>query len=130
MKKQNVILVDDDETFHFINTKVIQLSGIDCEVHTTCSGNEALRMINELLTDPDSSLDVIFVDIDMPVMDGFQFIRILQQMDFPNKERTKIAVLTSSDSLSDKKTAMSLGIDHFITKPLTEAHVATVLSGS
>jgi CheY-like chemotaxis protein len=45
--KKNILLVDDENVFHFINSKVISSTGIDCEIQTASNGQEALAIINK-----------------------------------------------------------------------------------
>jgi CheY-like chemotaxis protein len=47
--KKNILLVDDENVFHFINSKVISSTGIDCEIQTASNGQEALAIINKYL---------------------------------------------------------------------------------
>jgi CheY-like chemotaxis protein len=125
--KKNILLVDDEQIFHFINIKVIEQSGIDCDIRTASNGSEALQLINGYLTGTVAAPDIIFLDLNMPVMDGFEFIRVFQQMEIPNKDMVTIVVLTSSMNTEDMKKAMSLGIQRFITKPLTEEDVSKIV---
>lgn len=122
--------MDDEQIFHFINIKVIEQSGLDCDIQTASNGNEALKLINGYLTGLVAVPDIIFLDLNMPVMDGFEFIRVFRQMEIPNKDMVTIVVLTSSINTDDMKKVMSLGIQRFITKPLTEEDVTKIIFSS
>jgi CheY-like chemotaxis protein len=125
--RKNILLVDDEKVFHFVNSKVIALTGIDCEIQTASNGQEALVMINKFMSGSDSSPDYIFIDLNMPVMDGFEFVRVFQRMEFPHKERVTLIILTSSADERDKLKAIELGVSHFISKPLTEEDVSRII---
>jgi CheY-like chemotaxis protein len=118
--KKKILLVDDDPIFHFIHIKLIEQLGVDCDISTASNGANALQIINGFLADAASPPDIIFLDLNMPVMDGFEFIRALQKIEFLNQESVTIIVLTSSAHSEDVKKATDLGIRRFISKPLTQ----------
>jgi CheY-like chemotaxis protein len=93
--KKSILLIDDEKVFHLINVKVIEYSGLECEVETATSGTQALEIINKYLIGNISVPDVIFIDLNMPVMDGFQFIRAFKSMEFPHKNKVTLVILTS-----------------------------------
>ena len=63
----------------------------------------------------------------MPVMNGFDFMKEFNQADFPNKEKINIVILTSSGNSEDLTKMKSLGIKHYLTKPLTEEKVKNLI---
>lgn len=126
--EKNILLVDNEEIFHFINSKVISLTGLDCDIQTSSNGSEAIEVINKYVTGTISAPDYIFIDLNMPLMDGFEFIRAFQLMKFPHEHKTTLVILTSSVDSKDKERALSLGIKHFVSKPLSEADIRTILS--
>ena len=124
--KKNILLVDDDKITHFINERMIDSMGLAKNVHKAFNGLEALQILQNYCNDIIEKLDVILLDLHMPVMDGFEFIRVFQQMEIPNKDMATIVILTSSIDSADMKKALSLGIKRCITKPLTEEDVKIV----
>src|SRR5687768_110485 len=125
--RKNILLVDDEQVFHFLNSKVIELSGFECKVQTAANGQEGIDIISGCLRVGTAFPDVIFIDLNMPVMDGFEFIRFFQSMEFPQKEKTTLVVLTSSVDLKEREIAIGLGIKHFISKPLTKEEFEKVM---
>lgn len=117
--KKNFLLVDDDGMFLFLNTKVIELSGIDCMIKTASNGKEAMELVRRDYIDSTLLPDIIFIDLTMPVMNGFEFIKAFKAMDLPGKDKTLLVVVTSSLGEGDKVKVNDLGVNHFITKPLT-----------
>lgn len=115
-----ILLVDDERIFHFLSTKIFEISGVPCEIHSAYDGKEALTLINEGLKP-----DFIFVDLDMPTMNGFQFIEAFKKRDLPID--SKIVVLSSSVTDDERKKAMGLGADVYMGKPLTENDVRGLL---
>jgi CheY-like chemotaxis protein len=60
-------------------------------------------------------------------MDGFQFIDAFKKLDFPKKEKILIVVLTSSINPNDLQKVKSMGIDHYMTKPVSEEKVLALI---
>jgi CheY-like chemotaxis protein len=115
-----ILLVDDERIFHFLSTKIFEVSGVSCEMHSAYDGKEALTIIDGGLKP-----DFIFVDLDMPIMNGFQFIEAFRKRDQPFD--SKIVVLSSSVTDDEHKKAMALGADVYMGKPLTENDVRGLL---
>lgn len=123
---KNVLLVDDDDIFNFLSEKLIRSLGLANEVHSVLNGSEALTLFNGYFSGEIAIPDVILLDLNMPVMDGFEFIRAFQQLNFPNKEKITIVVLTSSANPADMKRARSMGINNYLVKPLTEEKIRAI----
>lgn len=126
--KKHVLFIDDDEVFHFLNSKIISLSGVECTIGKALNGLQALNQIYELIDQNQSLPDYIFVDLDMPVMNGFEFIKKFQGLDYERRSKTEIIILTSSGSGTDKEHAAALGVNYFISKPLSEETVKTLFT--
>src|SRR6185369_3705445 len=90
-----ILLVDDDSVFHFIHTKILQNLGLT-EISTANNGEEALQFIDGHVSENRPLPNVIFVDLDMPILDGFGFIEAFKKLIIPQKERVQIAILSSS----------------------------------
>jgi CheY-like chemotaxis protein len=121
--KKHVLLVDDDEVFHYLNKKIISLSGIDCEISTVYNGAEAIDLLLAAVTNNSPFPDYIFLDLDMPVMDGFQFIEAYNGINNKLRHPAKIVILTSSESVHDKRRAIELGVEQFVSKPLSQDYI-------
>ena len=61
--------------------------------------------------------DIVLVDINMPVMNGFEFIDEFNKLHFPGKSDIEIVIFTSSSSPKDKQKAQSQGIKNYLAKP-------------
>jgi CheY-like chemotaxis protein len=127
MKKSRVVLlVDDDPITHFINEKVLRKSGIVNEIQTANNGKEALDAIKFHYDTKGQAPDLIFLDINMPVMDGFEFLDNLADLKIKNKENTRIIILSSSINESDIEKAKEMKIET-LTKPLTVLKLKDIL---
>src|SRR3989337_3415158 len=112
-----VLLVDDEEIFKFIMSRTLKTIVSDLEILTAQHGKEAIQLLENLF---DKNLDtpsIIFLDINMPVMDGFDFLKAYNRMDGP-KENIKIVMVSSSNHSADIQRAKAEGVSDFLLKPV------------
>src|SRR6056297_1697059 len=105
-----VMVIDDSRTIRKSAETMLGREG--CEVLTADDGFEALSLIHK------HHPDLVFVDIMMPRLDGYQTCAIIK-----NNERfrsTPVIMLTSKDGLFDKARGRIVGSDHYLTKPFTK----------
>ena len=126
---KNILLVDDDNIFNFLNTKLLQRSGLANEIHTAANGQQALDLLNKYYMGSSSLPDVILLDLNMPVMDGFTFLEAFQRLNLPRKDAVNVIIVTSSDDVRDRERAKRMGITQYLTKPLSEATLVRALGG-
>lgn len=118
-KFNSVLLVDDDSINNFLNKRLIKKLDLADHVEVKLNGLEGINYLKEACVDSiENCPSIIFLDINMPVMDGFDFIKAYQNSPFPKKGI--IAVLTTSRSDQDIQTLRNLGDFYFLNKPLTE----------
>ena len=122
-----VLLVDDDKICNFITEATLNRLGVTEQIHAVLNGKEALEYINHMLTGDRLLPDVILLDLNMPLMNGFQFIESFRKLDFPKKEEIKIVVLTSSENPEDIVEVKKLCVDHYLTKPIKEKKLLEIL---
>ncbi len=119
------MLLDDNDLDNFINQKMIEANHFSDKIYVSTSSKSALEFFSNLLVlnagSDEKFPEVIFVDINMPLIDGFQFITQLKE-NFPEEvKRLKFVILTSSINGSDKQKAHDLSSDiTFLNKPLTK----------
>jgi CheY-like chemotaxis protein len=116
---KNVLLVDDDKIFNFINTQMLKQTGMASEIHTALNGKQAIEYLTESYRETSSVPDVILLDLNMPIMNGFDFLEAFKIMSLPDKEHVNIIVVTSSDNPQDIDKARDMGATHYLTKPLS-----------
>ncbi len=118
-----VLLIDDDMATNFINKKVIEKVSATCHIATVLNGREAIDYLTK--SGKYENLDcpkpqIILLDINMPIMDGWEFIEIYKNIDINEKADTKIIMLTTSFNPDDKiKAEKMTEISEFRYKPLT-----------
>ena len=110
----SVVLIDDSEMDNFVHKEVIRRSGLATVTRVFELAEPAL----EWLRDAPRNVDIILLDINMPGMNGFEFLEAYDHLERRFKARRLFAMLTSSPRPDDQKTAAGFGAS-FETKPLT-----------
>ena len=123
-KYESVMLVDDNEVDNFINSKILKgtLFAENILIHTSAvSAMEYLNNLEGLIP------DIIFLDVDMPVNDGFSFLRDFEALPKDIRHHTKIYILTNSINPMDTERAKNSSmVTDYITKPLNEGSLASL----
>ena len=116
-----VMLVDDNDTDNFISKRIIEITNFASEVIVKSSGKSALDYLSENQNDLDALPEIIFLDINMPIVDGFVFLYEFETFNDTIKDKCKVIILSSSDNKRDiDKIVNNDYVIKFITKPLTE----------
>jgi len=125
-KKLNcVLLVDDEVSDNFLHSMVIKNAKIADHIEVAKNGKEALKLLSTegFFNTPDNSCsqpELIFLDINMPVMDGWEFLDAFYKLKNIQKDKTVIVILTTSLNPVDKTRAEKMiEIGCFQYKPLT-----------
>jgi CheY-like chemotaxis protein len=92
------------------------------------NGEEGIRYIKKQCAIGEICPELILLDINMPVMNGFEFIREFEKLEIRNKDKVKIIILTTSKNIKDVELLKSLGNFEFINKPLTEEKLFNCLA--
>jgi CheY-like chemotaxis protein len=117
---KNVLLVDDDIVFTFLNKKVIASLDFINEIDTAQNGQQAIDLLNKYSKAARRLPDIILLDLNMPIMDGFGFLEAFKDLYLPSKDKMKIIIVTSSIHPEDIQRAKDYGVTSYLTKPLRE----------
>jgi two-component system chemotaxis response regulator CheY len=116
MKKLRALIVDDSSVMRKIVERSLRQAGIDlAEVREASNGAEGLGLLKN------ESVDLILCDINMPVMDGLEFVRQLQTVE--NAKGVPVVMITTEGSESHVVQALSIGARGYIRKPFTPEQV-------
>ncbi len=116
-----VMLVDDNDTDNFISKRIIEITKFAGRVEVKSSGKNALDYLRENQTKIENLPNIIFLDINMPIVDGFVFLYEFEKFNEFVKSKCKVIILSSSDNKRDiDKIINNNHVIKFITKPLTE----------
>lgn len=109
---KKILMIDDCEPDQFLNKALIELFAPEIEVIQAYDGREALIILNELESPP----DIIFLDINMPVMNGHEFLEAYTK---ENSSPAPVFMLTSSEQKKDMERLENIDVIRtFIPKPL------------
>jgi len=111
------LLIDDNYIDNFVTRRILESSNFAQNIVVKQSATEAIDEIRIGLIKP----DVIFLDLRMPLMNGFEFLQEYDKLDGHDKSNTKIFMLSSSlDPVDVKRSGQNKYITQFIHKPLTQ----------
>ena len=116
------MLIDDSEIDLFIHRRFLELCNFTKEVIAYRSAELALEWLQNL--NGDEPPGVIFLDLNMPVVDGFSFLNLFTQLPQKITNHSRIVVLTSSNSATDREQVfLYKNVIQMITKPIKQADV-------
>jgi CheY-like chemotaxis protein len=127
LQQKTIMVVDDDDDYCFVTEMVLQQAGIGKDIIIASDGLEAIKKLQGLAAGGEPLPAIIFLDLKMPVMDGFEFLEEATTSPKLNLSQTRIFVTTSSVLPKDKDKAASYPIAGFIPKPLTQETVMQLL---
>lgn|SRR5690606_13198027 len=119
----NVVFIDDDEDLNFLQERMCSRSKAVNHYYIASSAHETLEYLSHTAVAP----DIIFVDINMPVMNGFQFIEEFERNYWHKFPETQLYVLSSSVRSDDRKKSLAYrSVKDFLIKPLTEEQLLRI----
>ena len=113
LKGKRVLLVEDNDLNMEIASEILKMN--DMEVMTARNGQEALHVFE---TSPLFSIDMILMDMQMPVMDGCQATAMIRQLDRPDAKTVMIIALTANAFSEDVSKALRVGMNAHVAKPI------------
>jgi CheY-like chemotaxis protein len=122
---ERILLVDDDPNTNFYNKIVLDQENSAEEIVVFNDGEDAL----EYLQKGNGKVDLILLDINMPIMNGWQFLEHYEKLEEEKKAAIVVVMLTSSVNQDDKKRAAQFGLkEKLFNKPLKPETIKEILS--
>ena len=124
-----VLVVDDDSVFHFLIEKMLLTLDIKPEsIQTALSGKDAL---DSIVTSQLSGMplpDIILLDLNMPIMGGFEFLEAYKKLPLIDHGKTRIIIISSSQNEQDVNRSLQLGASRYLIKPVSETELRQVFN--
>ena len=122
-------LIDDDSIFVFLTKKTLQVANIDTDITVFEDGKQALSNLKAYYDRPELLPDVIFLDLNMPVLDGWGFLDEYLLLEPKLNKKISIYIVSSSISPSELDRSREIPVvTDFLTKPLSRAKFTEVFS--
>ena len=124
----HIVLVDDNETTSFLNNRLLGRLALADHVSTFERADEAFEQFwGSTKQGVEAAPDLVFVDLKMPGMSGFDFLALYNTLPEPVRDKTVMAVLTTSMHGADTARVAQYPNVEYLTKPLTEEKMRKLL---
>ncbi|WP_375415800.1 response regulator [uncultured Hymenobacter sp.] len=130
MQKLNcVLLIDDDQTTNYLNQLLLRRLHVTEHVLVAGNGREALALLAEHCGEAGAGHcpALILLDVNMPVMNGFEFLEAYAELPAAQRQAAVVVMLTTSLHPQDLERARQLEVAGFLSKPLTRKDLSEIL---
>ena len=118
---KTLTLVDDDDIFVFLTTKIIEQTNLVDLIKVFGNGLDAINFLKENKNNVDALPDIILLDLSMPIMNGWQFLEEYNKLNPTIGKKITIYICSSSISPDDITRAKTISeVSDYIIKPITE----------
>ena len=126
-KFERVLLIDDNDIDNFINERMITTNMFSKTVIIKNSAESALKFLKDNEGNEAEMPQLIFLDLNMPVMDGFGFLEEFEKLSSKVRENAKVIVLSSSISPEDiNRASTNQYVVKYVNKPLNEKYLEAI----
>lgn len=131
-KLRNILLIDDSEADNFLNSRVIRRADVAEKITITYGAQEALDYLMKAVSeDVYPKPEIVFLDINMPGMSGWDFLDAYEQLDERMKAGIIVCMLTTSHAPRDQAKAAEYAVlSDFTNKPLTKEKLMEIIARS
>ena len=127
-KFKSVLLVDDDPTINFVHKLFLTEWEVTDQIFTAANGQEALDFLEQNEDFAQEPPSMILLDINMPVMNGFEFLEAYEELPKSKKASVVMAMLTTSLHERDRaKAAKFISLDSYMSKPLEKDQLMSLM---
>ena len=118
---KNLTIVDDDNIFVFLTTKIIEQTNLVDLIKVFGNGLDAINFLKENKNNVDALPDIILLDLSMPIMNGWQFLEEYNKLNPTIGKKITIYICSSSISPDDITRAKTISeVSDYIIKPITK----------
>ena len=129
LKQHTICLIDDDRIYQFTAKKIIESTGLGKQILSFYNGDEAIIYFKQNIDQIDLLPDIIFLDINMPVMDGWQFLETFKILQPKVSKPILIYMVSSSvDDYDIKKSKEYFSVTDYIIKPINRERFEQLIS--
>ena len=125
---KSILLIDDDSIANYLHESLIRKLNLTATVFVKMNGKEALNFLEESYAHCKGLPSLIFCDLNMPVLNGFEFIEKLKHSSQAALNSIPLVALSSSACESDVKKIRELKVHHCLSKPLTREKLLLVIN--
>lgn len=126
---KTIYIIDDDKLFVFLTRKSIEETNLATEIKEFGDGQIAIDHLKQICSQADLLPDIIFLDLSMPVMDGWEFLKEYTELEDKISKKIKLYVFSSSISPHDIERANTIkAVTDFIIKPLSKEKFIEVIN--
>lgn len=126
----HILLVEDDSITTYLHERLIKKVYPELKLVVRANGREALHYMQSCLDQKKPLPGIVLLDLNMPVMDGYEFLRMFRRLSLPLFHRTRVVVLSSSDMISDQEQARQLGASCYLSKPLNKDKMQDIMENN
>jgi CheY-like chemotaxis protein len=123
---KRVILIDDDEITNFIHQSLIEEMNITEEIICAGDGSEGIEILRKHALPPEGHIGVILLDLNMPGMNGLDFLDALREMP-EHRAAYRVVIMTTSQNPKDKARVKQEEVAAYLNKPFRKEHLKAVL---
>lgn len=124
-----IALIDDDEIFQFTTSRIIKLTNLPFNITQFFNGEQAMTYLSNNAQQPDKLPDIILLDINMPVIDGWMFLDEFKTLAKKLKKKITIYMVSSSIAPEDIRRAKSNPfVSDYLVKPVSAETLRQVLT--
>ena len=125
---RSIFLVDDDKVLIYLTKRTIKSTEAEISFKDFENGLDAINYLRSVAGNPDQLPDIILLDLNMPVMDGWEFLDEYRKLEPTISKKSKLYIFSSSISPHDMERAKNISlVDDFIIKPLKKEKVTELI---